>query len=79
MLRIEAGHRYIIKVESSAFDPVARLYRDIVSVFVLDERDAAHAPRIADLGMRPVITDTIMSSPGRSRALAGCVMRELAK
>ena len=27
MLRLEAGHRYIIKVESSAFDPVARLYK----------------------------------------------------
>ena len=27
VLRLEAGHRYIIKVESSAFDPVARLYR----------------------------------------------------
>lgn len=26
MLHLEAGHRYIIKVESSAFDPVARLY-----------------------------------------------------
>ena len=25
-LHLEAGHRYIIKVESSAFDPVARLY-----------------------------------------------------
>ena len=24
---LEAGHRYIIKVESSAFDPVARLYK----------------------------------------------------
>ncbi len=27
VLRLEAGRRYIIKVESSAFDPVARLYR----------------------------------------------------
>jgi hypothetical protein len=27
VLRLEAGHRYVIKVESSAFDPVARLYK----------------------------------------------------
>ena len=27
VLRLEAGRRYILKVESSAFDPVARLYR----------------------------------------------------
>jgi hypothetical protein len=28
VLRLEAGRRYIIRVNSSAFDPVARLYRD---------------------------------------------------
>lgn len=57
---------------------VARLYRDFVSIFVLDERDAEHAPRIEDLGMRPVVTDTIMSTPARSRRLARTVMQELA-
>jgi LPPG:FO 2-phospho-L-lactate transferase len=57
---------------------VARLYRDFVSIFVLDERDAEHAPRIAELGMRPVVTDTIMSTPARSRRLARRVMKELA-
>lgn len=56
---------------------VARLYRDLVSVFVLDRRDAAHAPRIADLGMRPVVANTLMTTPGRSRALARRVLREL--
>jgi LPPG:FO 2-phospho-L-lactate transferase len=56
---------------------VAKLYRDFVSVFVLDQRDAAHAPRIAALGMRPVVTDTIMSTPRRSRGLARVVLREV--
>lgn len=56
---------------------VARLYQDFVSVFVLDRRDEKHARRIAELGMRPVVTDTIMSTPGRSRALARRVLREL--
>jgi LPPG:FO 2-phospho-L-lactate transferase len=56
---------------------VARLYRDIVEVFVLDERDAEQAPRIAALGMRPVVTDTIMRSPAQSRALARVVLKAL--
>ena len=58
---------------------VARLYRDFVSVFVLDRRDAGYAPRVAALGMRPVVADTIMSSPAKSRALARTVLRELGR
>lgn len=57
---------------------VARLYRDLASVFVLDQRDAEHAPRIAALGMRPVVTDTIMRTPAQSRALARVVLGALA-
>lgn len=57
---------------------VARLYRDFVDLFVLDERDAALAPRIAALGMRPLITDTIMRSHAQSRRLARTVLRALA-
>src|SRR5262249_9250124 len=53
---------------------VARLYRDCVSVFVLDRRDARLAPRIAELGMRPVITDTLMTNAGKSRRLAATVL-----
>lgn len=58
---------------------VARLYREFVSVFVLDHRDAALAPRVAALGMRPVVTETIMSTPARSRALARRVLGELGR
>jgi LPPG:FO 2-phospho-L-lactate transferase len=56
---------------------VARLYRDFVDLFVLDERDAVHAPRIAALGIRTLVTDTIMSTPAKSRALAAAVLREV--
>ncbi len=56
---------------------VARLYADFASVFVLDRRDAEHAERIAGLGLRPVVADTIMSTPARSRALARRVLREM--
>jgi LPPG:FO 2-phospho-L-lactate transferase len=57
---------------------VARLYKDFVDVFVIDERDARMAPRIADLGMRPLVVDTMMTSAERSRRLATAVLAELA-
>ncbi|MFI5396440.1 MAG: 2-phospho-L-lactate transferase [Candidatus Binatia bacterium] len=56
---------------------VARLYRGLADVFVFDRRDAALAPRIAELGMRPVITETLMTSTARSRRLAATVLSEL--
>jgi LPPG:FO 2-phospho-L-lactate transferase len=56
---------------------VARLYRGLADIFVLDRTDAALAPRIAALGMRPVVTDTLMSSEARSRRLAKTVLAEL--
>ena len=57
---------------------VARLYREMVDLFVLDERDAALAPRIEALGMRPLVTDTIMRSPAQSRQLARRVLDGMA-
>jgi len=57
---------------------VARLYRDFVSLFVLDRRDADLAPAITALGMRAVVTDTIMRSPAQSRRLARTVLDALA-
>jgi LPPG:FO 2-phospho-L-lactate transferase len=56
---------------------VARLYRDCADVFVMDRRDAALAPRIRELGMRPVVTDTLMTNPAKSRRLAATVLAEL--
>lgn len=56
---------------------VARLYRDCVDVFVMDRRDAGLAPRVAALGIRPVVTDTLMTSPAKSRRLAQTVLAEL--
>jgi LPPG:FO 2-phospho-L-lactate transferase len=56
---------------------VACLYRGLVDVFVLDQRDAKLAPRIADLGMKPLVTDTLMTNASRSRKLAATVLAEL--
>ena len=54
---------------------VARFYRGLVDVFVLDRVDAALRPRIEALGMRVVVTDTVMRSPAAAARLAGVVLR----
>lgn len=55
----------------------ARLYRGLVDVFVLDRRDSKLAARIAELGMKPLVADTLMTSASRSRRLAATVLAEL--
>ncbi len=56
---------------------VARLYRDIVGTFVLDNADDKFIAPIERLGMRAIATDTIMSSPDRAAGLADVVLRAL--
>lgn len=47
---------------------VARIYADLVDVMVIDERDAALAGPVADLGLTVHVTDTVMGgAPGRER------------
>ncbi len=53
---------------------VARLYRDFASLFVLDETDARTCPDIEDLGMRVVVTDTIMNTAEDKQRLAKTVL-----
>ena len=59
----ELGH------DSSAVG-VASLYADIAAALVIDDADAALADGVASCGLRPVVTDTVMSSPEVSAALA---------
>jgi len=56
---------------------VAGLYRDFIDVFVLDQVDAALAPRIAALGCRVIVADTLMASQARAAALARRVLGAL--
>jgi LPPG:FO 2-phospho-L-lactate transferase len=56
---------------------VARLYRDLCAVFVLDNADRGAAAAIEKLGMRAVVTDIIMADETRSARLAGVVLRAL--
>jgi LPPG:FO 2-phospho-L-lactate transferase len=61
----------------SAAAEVAKLYVDFTGVFVLDEVDRKQAPQVKALGMRPVVTDTIMRGLRERKALARIVIREL--
>ena len=66
-LLVELGH------ESSALG-IARIYRDLAAVLVIDEQDAALAPEIEELGVRCVVAPTIMSQPGVAASLARAVV-----
>ena len=59
--------------EASALG-VARQYTGIADVFVLDTVDAALEPSIRELGMRTVVTDTIMSDDAARARLAAEVL-----
>ena len=49
---------------------VARIYAPIASTLVIDEQDAALAPAVEAEGMRCIVTNTIMSTPEITTALA---------
>jgi LPPG:FO 2-phospho-L-lactate transferase len=49
---------------------VARLLVGLADVFVLDAVDAALAPAVRELGMEPLVTDTMMTDASRRAALA---------
>ena len=57
---------------------VARLYADICGIFVIDSVDAALKPKIEALGMRCIVTDTIMKQDPVARALALTVVGSVA-
>jgi LPPG:FO 2-phospho-L-lactate transferase len=65
-----------MRMRSSAAE-VARLYDEVVGVFVLDEFDRKQAGEVERLGMRPVVTKTIMRGLRERKALARVVVREL--
>ena len=56
---------------------VARLYADFVGVFVLDEVDQKQAALVEKLGMRAIVTNTVMRNLQKKKALARVVAREL--
>lgn len=53
---------------------VAHLYKDFAGTLVIDNADENHRTAIEALGMRCVVTDTVMSSPTISASLASTVL-----
>lgn len=53
---------------------VARLYASVCGTLVIDEQDAEHRDAIENLGMRCVVTDTIMRTPEIGAALAATTL-----
>jgi LPPG:FO 2-phospho-L-lactate transferase len=49
---------------------VAQAYADFLDVLIIDEQDRDLAPRVAETGVRAVVTDTIMRDLAVKRALA---------
>jgi LPPG:FO 2-phospho-L-lactate transferase len=70
-LLAELGH------EASAVG-VARIYRELASVLVVDTVDADLAPAVEDAGMRCVVAPSIMSDPAASAALARVCLEAVA-
>jgi LPPG:FO 2-phospho-L-lactate transferase len=66
-LMVDLGH------ESSVVG-VARLYREIASVLVVDDADAASGAEVEAEGMGCVATPTVMSTPEVATALARTVL-----
>jgi LPPG:FO 2-phospho-L-lactate transferase len=56
---------------------VARCYGDLLDVFVLDERDGLGQRDVGDMDVAVVSADTMMTSAGKSKALAGVVMGQM--
>lgn len=57
---------------------VARIYRELADIFILDRRDAALDSAIAALGLEVVAADTMMDSADARAALARTVVEALA-
>ena len=67
-LKGPAGRMLVSLGHESSARGVARIYRDLATAFVLDSVDADLERDIADLGMRTLVTDTVMGDhPGRAR------------
>lgn len=71
-LLVELGH------ESSAAG-VARLLGPYASVLVLDTADAGLAGAVSALGVRPIVTDTVMRTPGVAADLARVTLAAVGK
>jgi LPPG:FO 2-phospho-L-lactate transferase len=57
---------------------VAECYPGLIDVLVIDEADAGDAEALAALGVRPVVTQTLMRDPTARRRLAEAALNAVA-
>lgn len=56
---------------------VACIYQDLLDIMIIDEQDANLKNKIEELGIRTVVTDTIMSSLQKKISLSNTVLKAL--
>ena len=56
---------------------VARLYRVVARAFILDRQDEGLASGVRELGLKPVVTDTVMRDAPVKEALARAALEAL--
>ena len=62
-------------VEASAFG-VAHFYRDFLDTMIIDDIDESLAPRIQSLGIKPIVTQTLMKTSADKTRLAKIAISE---
>ena len=63
--------------EASA-SAVAKMYKDIVGTFVIDDVDKHEKKRIQELGLNCIITDTVMTNSTKAADLCKTTFEEIA-
>lgn len=58
---------------------VAKIYQGLIDVMILDKVDERLAPAIGKLGIKTVVTNTIMSGDAEKKALARVVLKAIRK
>ena len=57
---------------------VAEIYKDIIGTFVIDDLDKSESKRIQELGLRCIITDTVMTDNAKAAGLCGTIFSKIA-
>jgi LPPG:FO 2-phospho-L-lactate transferase len=65
-----------MKLRSAAVE-VARMYADFVGSFVLDDIDRSQAAQVEKMGLKPIVTNTVMRGLHERKSLARVVVREM--
>jgi LPPG:FO 2-phospho-L-lactate transferase len=76
-LKGPAAHMMKSMQNRSAAAEVARMYADFVGTFVLDRVDQSQAALVEKLGMRAIVTNTIMRGLRERKSLARVVLRTM--